>query len=426
MAHHASPHAYRRLVDRLNRFPQGAPPSETLYKILALLFSEREAELVSALPIRPFSAERAAAVWKTDAASARSILDELAERAILLDMEKDGGTVYVLPPPMAGFFEFSLMRVGGAVDQKALSELYFHYLNVEGEFVRALFTGGETQLGRVFVHEPSLTEENALHVLEYERASEVIRTAAHIGVGTCYCRHKMLHIDQTCDAPLDICMTFHTAASSLIRHGYARRTGREECLELLGKAYAHNLVQFGENAREGVSFICNCCGCCCEAMIAARRFGFLHPVHTTNFLPAVDAAACSGCGKCVQTCPVEAMALVSANDPKNPRRRKARVDEELCLGCGVCARVCPDSRIRLRPRPSRVIVPLNTTHRTVMMAIERGTLQNLIFDTEALLSHRVMGAILGAILRLPPVKRVLASRQVKSRYLETIIKRMEK
>lgn len=32
-------------VDRLNRFPQGAPPSETLYKILEMLVSEREAQI---------------------------------------------------------------------------------------------------------------------------------------------------------------------------------------------------------------------------------------------------------------------------------------------------------------------------------------------------------------------------------------------
>jgi ferredoxin len=425
MAHHTSPNSYHRLIERLNRFPQGAPPSETLYRILALLFSEREAELVSSLPIRPFTARRAAAVWKTDPASARGILDELAERAILLDMERDGETVYVLPPPMAGFFEFSLMRVGGSVDQKTLSELYYQYLNVEEDFVRELFTDGETQLGRVFVHEPSLSEENSLHVLEYERASEIIRNAEHIGVGTCYCRHKMLHLNRACTAPLEICMTFNTAASSLIRHRYARRIEREECLDLLARAYDHTLVQFGENVREGVSFICNCCGCCCEAMIAARRFGFLHPVHTTNFLPEVDAKVCSGCGKCVNVCPVEAMALVSANDAKNPRRRKARVNEELCLGCGVCARVCPEGRIGLRLRNERIIPPLNTTHRTVMMAVERGKLQNLIFDNDALLSHRVMGAILGAILRLPPVKRVLACRQVKSRYLEKLISRLD-
>ncbi len=58
------------------------------------------------------------------------------------------------------------------------------------------------------------------------------------------------------------------------------------------------------------------------------------------------------------------------------------------------------------------------------MAIERGKLQNLIFDNQAFFSHRAMAAILGVILQLPPVKQAMASRQVKSRYLETLIKRM--
>ncbi len=51
---------YTDLVDRLNRFPQGAPPSETLYQILKILFSEREAGLVAQLPIKPFTAPRPA------------------------------------------------------------------------------------------------------------------------------------------------------------------------------------------------------------------------------------------------------------------------------------------------------------------------------------------------------------------------------
>jgi hypothetical protein len=55
------------------------------------------------------------------------------------------------------------------------------------------------------------------------------------------------------------------------------------------------------------------------------------------------------------------------------------------------------------------------------MAIERGKLQHLIFDSHALLSHRAMAAILGVILRLPPVKQLMASRQMKSRYLERLL-----
>ncbi len=423
MAHLTSRSGYRQLVERLNQFPQGAPPSDLLYRILSLLVSEREAGLVAQLPIRPFTAARAARVWRMPEAEARTILDTLASRAILLDVGQDGASVYVLPPPMAGFFEFSLMRVRGDVDQHALSELFYQYLTVEEDFIKALFTRGETQLGRAFVHEPVLTTDLALHVLDYERASHVITSAADMGVGVCYCRHKMQHVGRACDAPLDICMTFGGTARSLIAHGFARRVDAAEGLDLLQQARDRRLVQFGENVRERVAFICNCCGCCCEAMIAARRFSTLHPVHTTNFLPVVDASACTGCGLCVSACPVGAIGLVSAQDPHKPKKKAARLTEDACLGCGVCVAACAKGHLRLEARPQRVITPLDSAHRTVVMAIERGTLQYLIADTQALASHRAMAAILGVILKLPPVKQALASRQLQSRYLEAIIAR---
>ena len=180
-------------------------------------------------------------------------------------------------------------------------------------------------------------------------------------------------------------------------------------------------MQFGENVRQGVNFICNCCGCCCEAMLAARRFAIMHPVHTTGFFPRVDEKACSGCGKCVDLCPVAAMTLVSANDPKHPQRKIARVDPERCLGCGVCMDACKKTAsLSLERRPRRVLTPLNTVHRSVIMAVERGKLQHLLFDNRVLWHHRALAAVLGAILRLPPVKRAMATDQVKSRYLRAL------
>ena len=421
MAHVTLKSGYTDLVDRLNRFPQGAPSSETLYKILSVLFSEREAAVVAQLPIKPFTAEKASKILKMNLTETRNVLDELAGRAILVDMEHEGQTSYILPPPMAGFFEFSMMRTRGDVDQKLLAELFYQYLNVEEEFIKALFVRGETQLGRTFVHEPVLTNDNALHVLDYERASEVMRTATHRGIGMCYCRHKMMHVGRNCDAPMDICMTFNSTAASLTRHGYARTIDVSEGMDLLQQAYDNNLVQFGENVREHVNFICNCCGCCCEAMIAQRKFGMLNPVHTSNFLPVVDDATCNGCGTCVNTCPVEAMTLVSANDAAHPKAKRAKLDDDACLGCGVCLRTCPSKSLSLASRPERVLTPLNSVHRTVMMAIERGDLQDLIFDNRVMWNHRALAAVLGAILRVPPIKQAMASKQVKSRYLEYLI-----
>jgi len=423
MAHQTLKTSYSSLVDRLNRFPQGAPPSDLLNKILKVLFSEKEAQLVSLLPIKPFTAGKASRIWKMDLNSTRKILDALADRALLVDIEQNGEPEYSLPPPMAGFFEFSMMRIRSDIDQKALSELFYQYLNVEEDFVRELFTRGETQLGRVFVNEPSLSAENILHVLDYERATEIIKTSTHIGVGMCYCRHKMEHMGKACNAPMDICMTFNSTAVSLTKHGHARRIDSVECLDLLQESYDHNLVQFGENVREEVNFICNCCGCCCEAMIASRRFAILNPVHTTNFIPVILDETCNGCSKCVNVCPVEAMVLVSANDPQHPNRKKAWLNEERCLGCGVCVRSCASKSILLKSRPKRVLTPLNGVHKAVMMAIERGNLQHLLFDNRVLFSHRAMAAVLGVLLKLPPIKQAMASEQIKSRYFEQLIRK---
>jgi ferredoxin len=414
MSHHSIKDSYIKLQERLNRFPQGAPPSQTLYKILEILFSKKEAELVSQIPIKPFTAKDAAKIWKMDLLSARKILEELAGRAILVDAEHEGTTRYTLPPPMAGFFEFSLMRTRGYVDQKLLSELYYQYLNVEEDFIKDLLLGSETRLGRVFVQEEVLSGDNAIHILDFERASEVIKTATTIGVGMCYCRHKMQHMGTACDAPMDICMTFNGAGTSLVKHGFAREVDVSEGMDLLHQAYESNLVQCGENVRQGVNFICNCCGCCCEFLVATRKFGSLQPVHTSSFITKADNKSCTGCGKCIKACPIDAIEFSPTPPPT------IKIDESICLGCGVCVRACPVKCLSLQRRTERIITPINSVHRVVLMAIEKGKLQNLLFDNHAFASHRALAAILGVILKLPPVKQAMASKQMKSVYLERL------
>ncbi len=75
----------------------------------------------------------------------------------------------------------------------------------------------------------------------------------------------------------------------------------------------------------------------------------------------VDPVVCNGCGACVETCPNDAIRLVSG---------KAVVDQDKCAACAVCADACPTHAITeeaplvvipepVEPiaRPPRVIVP---------------------------------------------------------------------
>ena len=415
MGHLTTKDAYKSLEERINWFTQGAPASETLYKILQVLYTEEEAKWVALLPVRPFTIKRAARVWGTTEAKAEKVLDHLCEKALLVDSEYHGIRKFVMPPPMAGFIEFALMRTRGDIDQKYLGELYYQYMNVEEDFVKDLFFATETRLGRVYVQEPVLTNDKTNHILDYERASHIIEEAEYIGLGLCYCRHKMYHAGHPCE--IDARLTFGNVARSLAENGgYARLIDKAEAMDALERSYESNLVQIGENVRENPAFICNCCGCCCEALQAARKFSPMQPVATTNYIPKISLDKCVGCGKCAKVCPI--LAIEMAGDSK---KKKAEVDTEICLGCGVCARNCLVKAIEMERRPVQVITPVNSTHRFVLQAIEKGTLQNLVFDNQAFANHRAMAAVFGTILKLPPMKQALASKQFKSVYLDRLL-----
>ena len=430
MGHLTSRDAYKNLEQRINLFAQGAAPTETLYKILQVLYTEEEARYVSQLPIRPFTAKKAARIWNMTELQAENLLLQLCEKALLLDSETQGQRQYVMPPPMAGFLEFALMRTRGDIDQKLLSELYYQYMSVEEEFISDLFFAAETRMGRVFVQEPVLTSEKMNHILDYEKATHIIDEAEYVGLGMCYCRHKKIHLDDPCkiNAPMDVCLTLGNVARSLAEHGeHVRLISKEEAKDVLQLAYESNLVQIGENVREMPSFLCNCCGCCCEALQAARRFSPMQPVATTNYIPQIHMDKCIGCGKCAKVCSVLAVQMDQAAPAEGaPKKKYAFINNEICLGCGVCARNCPTGAIEMVRRPVQIITPVNGTHRFVAQAIEKGTLQNLIFDNQAFANHRAMAAVLQVILKLPPLKQALASKQFKSVYLDRLLSKQKK
>ncbi len=407
---HTNSQSYANLQKRLNAAPQGAPASETLFKILKVLFTEQEAKLVSQLPIRMFSVKKAAKIWKKDLKETQEILDTLADKGLMIDLADKDSKRYVLAPTMAGFFEFSIMRTDGKFDNKLLSELFHHYINVEDQFLKRVFSLKPT-VARTFIQEDALEPKQIMTILDYERATKVIDSASCITVGTCYCRHKMEHMGKACDMPQDVCLTFNNCAKSLSKHGIAKKIGKEEAYKILKRCVDLGLVQIGDNVQDNVSFMCNCCGCCCEAIQGYKRLGCM-PKINSNYIPVVNND-CKACGICSKKCPIDAIKIKDG---------KAVIDQEKCIGCGVCKRFCPTDAIKMERREKTMFVPKNTYERIILDAIDSGTLQNLIFDNYHLWTYDVFRKFFAIILTLKPVKRMLVNDQLQSRFLLGITK----
>ncbi|MFW6161341.1 MAG: 4Fe-4S ferredoxin, partial [Planctomycetota bacterium] len=291
--------AYRRLQQRLDRFLTGAPASPTFTKILELLFSPEEAELARRLPSRPTPVGTLAERLGLPADELEGRLGQMARRGVVLDVERNGERYFALPPVVIGFFEFVFMRVREDVPQGELARLFERYMTESERFARAVF-GGETPLARSLAHEPALPEGEATEILAWERASEVVGSATAVGVSICACRHKASHLGTACDRPFEMCLTLNYAAEAAAGMGAARLVSNAEGLRLLEEARDAGLAHTADNVQRQVTFVCNCCPCCCGFMQAIRGLAVRNAVATSNWLGAIDPEACRGCGRCVE------------------------------------------------------------------------------------------------------------------------------
>ncbi|MCK7505624.1 MAG: hypothetical protein MZV70_17145 [Desulfobacterales bacterium] len=61
-----------------------------------------------------------------------------------------------------------------------------------------------------------------------------------------------------------------------------------------------------------------------------------------------------------------------------------------------------------------------TFERIILQCLERGTLQNQLFDDPSSKTQAFMRGVLGGFLRLPPVKQALMSETLRSRFLSVM------
>jgi len=420
---------YRDLVGRLERGTMGLPEAEDKRaeagrrEVLEILFPPEEAALAARLPVRPISLERLAARLAIPAAELEVRLEPMCERGVVLDLvnPRSGKRSYMLAPPVVGFFEYSLMRAQDSIPKKRMAEALHAYTHGDPAFAREAF-GKSTVIGRALVHEPEVADD-VPEVLAWEKASEVVGGARRWAVSLCFCRHKAEHLGQRCDAPMDNCLSINGGAEFIARRGFGREIGRTEALEILARARESGLVQIADNVKSRPTFVCNCCGCCCEQLQAVSHWG-LPAVNPSGFVPRRDAGACAGCSRCARACPVGAIAMEPVLSAASRKAALApRIDEERCIGCGVCAGACHKGALAMARGGRQRPVPSNTVERVIRMALERNRLAELLFDEGAGLGARFLHAAVDAIVKLPPAQALLANEQVRSRFVKAALAR---
>lgn len=406
---------YGKLQKRLDRFPIGAPSAKELYEILRILFSEEEAFIASRMPIKFSDIKKISRLTQKGEKELLPMLERMANKGLVMDFERRGKTYYILSPTLLGFFEFTFMRVRDDIPQKKLAYRMWNYAHENADLVRGIFSG-QTEPGRALVYEDSLSEEDRSQILTYEVASGLIREAKKIGVGLCYCRHIKEHSGDKCKYPMEVCTSLNGGAEFLIRRGFMREISKEEALDIFEQTKEEGLVYVADNVKRRPTFICHCCGCCCQLLGAFKKFQMVNSVATSAYIARTDEEKCVGCGLCAESCQVNLISIVSDNGEK-----RAVVNEELCLGCGVCASVCAQSAITMEKRGEKIITPESSMEKFLMMAIEQGKLGNQIFDDFTSVPYAVLRNLVNALNRLPPVKKYLSSVDIKSRFVKRLL-----
>ena len=414
MGHLVGKDLYRSLGKKIDGLTAHAPWNDKLYAILKELYTPDEAELIVKMPYGLSTLDRIEKSVPFDRARLENLLAGLSEKGLVLDVWAKGKYHYVISPLIVGIFEFTMMRTRGELNTKEWARLFNTYLQ-DGAFYRANCGKGQTISPlRTLPHEEALDDSAHVEILDYEKAGSIIENARKLAIGICSCRHEKLHVgEKRCDIPLETCASFGGAAETLIRHGMAKEVSREEMRDNLASSREKGLVLCADNVRKNVSFICHCCGCCCNVLLGISRFGYPNVVVTSNYIARIDTDECLKCGICVEACPVNAI-----NEGENDDCPK--VNESICLGCGVCTLRCQSESLKLVRRNQRVYYPEDTFERVILQSLDQGTLQNMLFSDPSKISHAFLRGFVGGFLKLPPIKRALLGDRFRSRFLSKL------
>lgn len=325
------PETFLRLAERLDD-PREVP---SLPKILAMMVTVREAELLQGLP---GSLEQLVARTGAGRREVRAVLEKAYRSGLILAVAGDDGeTRYAFPDVYPDSILCDDRNNALGPRFRALWRQWTR----EHRARRRFDVGPDARPG-FRVLPAALPRKGRRAVVPSVDARAIVRAARRRVLQQCACRFR----GGACGLPTDTCLVFDHLADQAVARGYGREVSVDEALAVLERSSRAGLVHTSSadyltSASSGTEFICSCCPCCCELLeshlASGRKTGLV-----THYRAVVDAGRCTGCGACQRRCRFGALRC---------RDGTPRVERRLCIGCGLCLQVCPTGALSLECLP---------------------------------------------------------------------------
>ena len=338
----------------------GSDVTDSSYDVVMFNFTEDEAQAVLEMPRGVyFTATEFAVQSGRDEAECLALCEDLSKRGMLYRARRSGVPYFHLVAHAHGMWEYGLLGYYCNGSEDIAREYCGLHQTQWGAEVTDDFYNAET----TFYYPIPVNSEVVAdaEILPYDDYEKVIERNSVIGVSPCQCRlRRELQNDkaESCDHPLETCLTFGEEAEYYIENGIARQIDKDEAREypaaLHRRRHGHperlhqehrghlpvprRLLRHPEQLRRP--------GRGPQQRHRPRSFNAFGNLSHYNLV--VDTDACVKCGACAERCP---MFAITMDDEQGP------VVDGKCIKCGQCGTVCPVEARKLTVREDAAELP---------------------------------------------------------------------
>ena len=286
-------------------------------------------------------------------------LEDMTQKGLLFRQRESDSVHYSAIPFIHGLLEFQITSL-----EKETVKLVGQYINEKLKYDMMEMTAS---FQRTIPVQQSVEVQHI--VAPYDDACAILRKQGRIVLTACACRTQRAQFGKGCGKPLEVCFMFGPMGEYYLENGLGRRVGLEEALRILNEAQEAGLISQPSNAEDPFT-LCNCCGDCCGFLHAFQKHPKPAEMVSSNYRLILDQDRCSGCGKCVGRCGLQAITMNEAGI--------SEVNWDRCIGCGLCVITCQEKarKLVLKLREEHRTPPIGTRGQMADLAKRRGLPDN--------------------------------------------------